>query len=356
LLSRLKNVKLELENFVRKINNLLRLILIVLGLSYSQTNFSYPNWFFNPPFKSHAVGYSLNDINDSLDAQNRLTAYKSLVVEGSRNNYQKAGRLLFSHQKDDIILYPFTPLVNQIDTNQFKFLDRIKMGSQTVVIASSSQIKISNRKVALDSLDTIKTWVTQRLQPRAGKFYGMGVKKFSRWNEAASWLACDENAVVNLAQQAKSKTYELVRHYNSKFASDFEKIIGQDVRILLEDVRITERWLDKKTWTCFCKAVATPKALPALMPEVKEVVEQVDSNSTPQNLLDSNVVQLDTNQTIKVDSILIPEIDTLKLDSINRVENLKRELGLASQPEINLEKSEDLVVPDSKPDESELVW
>lgn len=326
-----------------------------MGMSYAQTNFSYPNWFFNPPFKSHAVGYSLNSINDSLDAQNRLTAYKSLVVEGTLKNYQKEGRLLFSHQKDDIILYPFTPLIEQLDTNQFKFLDRIKMGSQTVVITSESKIKISKRKVSVDSLDTIKTWVTHRLQPRAGNFYGMGVKKFSRWKEAASWLACDENAVVNLAQQAKSKTYELVKHYNSKVSSDYEKIIGQDVNILLQDVRITERWLDKKTWTCFCKAVAIPKALPVLKPEVKDI-EQVDSNSTLKNLLDSNVIQPDTSQTVQVDNILTPEIDTFRLDSVNRIENLKRELGLANQPVIHLEKTEELVVPDLKPVEPELVW
>lgn len=128
-------------------------VLIVMVMSYSQTNFSYPNWFFNPPFKSHAVGYSLNNQNDSLDAQNRLTAYKNLVVEGSRKNYQKEGRLLFSHQKDDIILYPFTPLKNELDTNQFHFLDRIQMGGQTLVIASESKVKISKRKVAVDSLD-----------------------------------------------------------------------------------------------------------------------------------------------------------------------------------------------------------
>lgn len=334
---------------------LFKWILIVVVLSYSQTNFSYPNWFFNPPFKSHAVGYSLNNLNDSLDAQNRLTAYKNLVVEGSRKNYQKEGRLLFNHQKDDIILYPFTPLVNELDTTNFKFLDRIKMGSQTVVIASDSKIKISKGKVAVDSLDTVKTWVTHRLQPKAGKFYGMGVKKFSRWKEAASWLACDENAVVNLAQQAKSKTYELVKHYNSKVSSDYEKIIGQDVRILLQDVRITERWLDKKTWTCFCKAVATPKALPTQKPRIiKELVKNLDSN------MDTLGTQVDSVQKIQ-DSVALFKRDSIKLDSIKRIESLKQELGLIpnTNPEAQVEATEvDSLKVDSLMilKEPELVW
>jgi hypothetical protein len=204
------------------------------------------------------------------------------------------------------------------------------MGGQTLVISSTKEIKLNKAKVAVDSLDTLKSWVVHRLQPRAGKFYGMGAKRFSRYKEAASWLACDENAVVNLAQQAKSKTYELVRHYNSKSGSDFEKIIGQDVRILLENVQITERWLDKKSWTCFCKAVARPRALPPLKKKkifsniTKKISEKMDSISAVQETRAQDSTEL---KLIK-DSLFIDSIktDTLLQDSLKRVNELKKEL------------------------------